>query len=90
MRRLVPLNPAVRCIGVASALGAPFAGAERGPEVMFAAGLAARLIHEGLACHVDAPFGERHLQLGTEGAHMCRIVRAVGAQSVVEMGGFEN
>ncbi|WP_153146673.1 ornithine--oxo-acid transaminase [Dechloromonas sp. H13] len=49
MRRFVPMNPTVRCIGVASRFGAPFSGCERAPEVLRQAGLAAVLRHNGLA-----------------------------------------
>lgn len=49
MRRLISLNPTVRCIGVASYFGAPFAGCERGPEVLLRAGLPALLRHNGLS-----------------------------------------
>ncbi len=49
MRRLISLNPAVRCIGVASALGAPTTGCASGPEVLRQAGLCAVIGHHGLA-----------------------------------------
>ena len=37
MRRLVSLNPTVRCLGVASAIGAPFAGTDEAPARLRAA-----------------------------------------------------
>lgn len=49
MRRLVPLNPSVRCIGVASSLGAPFSGCEKGPLWLKQGGLAAAIRHNGMA-----------------------------------------
>ena len=49
MRRLIPLNPSVRCIGVASSLGAPFSGCEMGPSFLKKAGLAAVIRHNGMA-----------------------------------------
>ncbi len=49
MRRLIPLNPSVRCIGVASSLGAPFSGCEMGPSFLKQAGLAAVIRHNGMA-----------------------------------------
>jgi len=54
MRKLLPLNPTVRCIGVASALGAPAAGSERAPDVLFGGTLSAALRHQGMACRLDA------------------------------------
>jgi ornithine--oxo-acid transaminase len=49
MRRLISLNPAVRCIGVASALGAPAAGCDSGPDALHRAGLCSVIAHNGLA-----------------------------------------
>lgn len=49
MRRLISLNPSVRCIGVASSLGAPLPGAEKGPLCLKEGGLAAAIRHNGLA-----------------------------------------
>ncbi len=49
MRRLISLNPAVRCIGVASALGAPATGCDSGPDVLRQAGLCSVIRHNGLA-----------------------------------------
>lgn len=49
MRKLISLNPAVRCIGVASALGAPAQGCDSGPERLRQAGLCAVIAHNGLA-----------------------------------------
>lgn len=49
MRRLVSLNPTVRCIGVASSLGAPVAGCASGPESLRRAGLPSVIRHNGLA-----------------------------------------
>lgn len=48
MRRLISLNPTVRCIGVASCLGAPFAGCEGGPESLKRAALSSVIRHNGL------------------------------------------
>lgn len=48
MRKLISLNPTVRCLGVASALGAPFAGCEEAPARLAEAGLANVLRHNGL------------------------------------------
>lgn len=53
MRKLVSLNPVVRCIGVASSLGAPSAGCEEGPYVLKARGLAPRAGHNGFAADWD-------------------------------------
>ncbi|MBS1160644.1 MAG: ornithine--oxo-acid transaminase [Proteobacteria bacterium] len=53
MRQLLPLNPTVRCIGVASALGAPAAGSERAPAVLFGQSIGASLRHQGLTCRLD-------------------------------------
>lgn len=59
MRRLISLNPTVRCIGVASYFGAPFAGCECGPEVLRRAGLPAVLRHNGLSAEwLDIPVPE--------------------------------
>ncbi|HSG21811.1 MAG TPA: aminotransferase class III-fold pyridoxal phosphate-dependent enzyme, partial [Azonexus sp.] len=49
MRKLISLNPSVRCIGVASSLGAPFVGCENGPSTLKQAGLAAVIRHNGMA-----------------------------------------
>ncbi len=49
MRRLVSLNPTVRCIGVASRFGAPFSTCDRGPEALRRAGLLSVIRHNGLA-----------------------------------------
>lgn len=49
MRRLISLNPSVRCIGVASSLGAPLPGSEKGPLCLKEGGLAAAIRHNGLA-----------------------------------------
>ncbi|HEX6734367.1 MAG TPA: aminotransferase class III-fold pyridoxal phosphate-dependent enzyme, partial [Azonexus sp.] len=49
MRRLISLNPAVRCIGVASALGGPAPGSDSGPETLRRAGLCGVIGHNGLA-----------------------------------------
>ncbi len=51
----IPLNPSVSCIGVASSLGAPVAGSERGPEVLLDHSIAAALRHAGLDYQCDAP-----------------------------------
>ena len=48
MRRLVSLNPTVRCIGVANCLGAPVAGSEKAPGVLMRAGAAGAIFHNGL------------------------------------------
>ncbi|KAB2924037.1 MAG: ornithine--oxo-acid transaminase [Dechloromonas sp.] len=48
MRKLISLNPAVRCIGVASALGSPVAGCDAGPDLLRRAGLSAVIAHNGL------------------------------------------
>jgi ornithine--oxo-acid transaminase len=53
MRKLVSLNPVVRCIGVASSLGAPSAGSEEGPYVLKERGLASRMGHNGFAASWD-------------------------------------
>ena len=52
MRRITPLSPTIRVIPVASSLGAPIRGAELGPQNLIAAGLPARLRHQGLSCSV--------------------------------------
>lgn len=49
MRRPISLNPAVRCIGVASALGASVAGCEDGPDALRRAGLCSVIAHNGMA-----------------------------------------
>jgi ornithine--oxo-acid transaminase len=49
MRRLISLNPAVRCIGVASTLGAPAAACASGPDVLRQAGLCSIIRRNGLA-----------------------------------------
>ena len=49
IRRLVSLNPTVRCIGVASRFGAPFSTCDRGPEALRRAGLLSVIRHNGLA-----------------------------------------
>lgn len=54
MRRLISLNPTVRCIGVASCLGAPFAGCEGGPERLKQAALSSVIRHNAL----DASWSE--------------------------------
>jgi len=51
MRRLISLNPTVRCIGVVNCLGAPFAGCEQGPESLKRAGLSAAIRHNGLEAY---------------------------------------
>ena len=48
MRRLVSLNPTVRCIGVASCLGAPVTGCASGPDSLQRAGLPSVIRHNGL------------------------------------------
>lgn len=48
MRRLISLNPIVRCIGVASCLGGAIAGCDEGPEKLKASGLSAAIRHNGL------------------------------------------
>jgi ornithine--oxo-acid transaminase len=48
MRRLISLNPTVRCLGVAAAIGAPFPGADQAPARLAEAGLASVLRHNGL------------------------------------------
>lgn len=53
MRKLVSLGPVVRCIGVASSLGAPAAGCEKGPNALKDRGLASRLSHNGFAASWD-------------------------------------
>ncbi|MDP2882209.1 MAG: ornithine--oxo-acid transaminase [Azonexus sp.] len=59
MRRLISLNPTVRCIGVASYFGAPSAGCERGPDVLWRAGVPATLRHNGLSAEwLDMPVPE--------------------------------
>ncbi len=49
MRKLISLNPAVRCIGVASALGAPATACDSGPDVLRQAGLCSVIRHNGRA-----------------------------------------
>jgi ornithine--oxo-acid transaminase len=51
MRRLISLNPTVRCIGVASCLGAPFAGCEGAPEQLKRAALSSVIRHNGLEAY---------------------------------------
>lgn len=48
MRRLVSLNPMVRCIGVASCLGGAIAGCEEGPESLKHSALSSVIRHNGL------------------------------------------
>ncbi len=50
MRKLIPLAPSVRLMPVASSLGAPCLGAERGPQVLIDLGLPAKLRHQGMSC----------------------------------------
>lgn len=51
MRRLISLNPTVRCIGVANCLGVSTAGCEAAPDSLKQAGLTAAIRHNGLgAC----------------------------------------
>lgn len=49
MSRLVTLNPTVHCIGVANSLGAPFPGAEAGPQRLLESGVCESIRHHGLA-----------------------------------------
>ncbi len=49
MRRLISMNPTVRCLGVASSLGAPFSGSELAPERLKEQGVVSLLRHNGLA-----------------------------------------
>ncbi|MBP5996653.1 MAG: ornithine--oxo-acid transaminase [Azonexus sp.] len=49
MRRLISLNPTVRCIGVACRFGASFSACDRGPEALRHAGLPSVIRHNGLA-----------------------------------------
>ncbi len=55
MRRLVPLNPSIRCIGVASSLGTSLAGSEAAPAALVDDTLVAALRHAGLECRCDKP-----------------------------------
>ena len=54
MRKLISLNPSVRCIGVASALGAPADGCADGPDVLRRNGLCSVIRHNGLAAEWPA------------------------------------
>lgn len=47
MHRPIPLNPSIRCIGVASALGVSVPGSENAPDVLINATLTAALCHAG-------------------------------------------
>ena len=49
MRRPISLNPTVRCIGVASALGVSVAGCEDAPDALRRAGLCSVIAHNGMA-----------------------------------------
>lgn len=51
MRRLISLNPTVRCIGVANCLGVSASGCETGPERLKQAGLPANIRHNGLEAY---------------------------------------
>lgn len=51
MDRRISLDPVVRCIGVASALGAPFPGCDAGPAALRQAGLPEAIRGQGLVVH---------------------------------------
>lgn len=51
MRRLISLNPTVRCIGVANCLGVSASACESGPEHLKQAGLSATICHNGLGAY---------------------------------------
>lgn len=53
MRKLISLNPSVRCIAVESSQGAPFPGCEQAPRVLFSSGLIGTIRQQGLECQAD-------------------------------------
>ncbi len=59
MRSPLPLNPSVRCIGVASSLGTSLPGSEQGPAALVDDTLVAALRHTGLECRWGVPLRPR-------------------------------
>jgi ornithine--oxo-acid transaminase len=88
--KLVALNPMLRFIGVASALGAPGDEARAGPEVLRRMGIAAAVRRAGLdatwGASIETPTGPRMAALGallTEVAREVAATVAVGQVPVV-------
>ena len=88
--KLVALNPMLRFIGVASALGAPGDEARAGPEVLRRMGIAAAVRRAGLdatwGASIETPAGPRMAALGallTEVAREVAATVAVGQVPVV-------